>query len=306
VDMNGRVVGINSAIATNTRSSAGVGFAIPMSMVSQLADKLIKDGKVNRARVGLKLKMDPVTPSLARKLGLDANTHGVVVDEVAEGSPGEKAGLKGGDVIVEFDGHAVTNVPTFRNLVSSSDAGKTYSLKFFRGGKSQVVQVSPSPESEVLFAQEREAQKAQEREAARAKELENRRSKESDALKDLKARGPVTKFDGFGLSLQQVGPETTATFGYPKDTAGLIVTGVKEGSPAAKAGLEQGDLITKVVKDKKIQAVKGVEDVAAAAEGNDDLTVFVKDVRNPENDAQVVTLSKKTTGDKDAPKDDQN
>jgi len=78
---------------------------------------------------------------------------------------------------------------------------------------------------------------------------------------------------------------------------------VRPSGPAAKAGLEEGDLVTKVVKDKKIQPVTEVDQILAAAEGGDELTLFVKDVRNPENDAQIVTLSKKATGDKDAPKE---
>jgi len=266
VDMNGHVIGINSAIATTTRASAGVGFAIPMDMATVLADKLIKDGKVSRARVGLKLKMDPLTPSLAKKLGLDAQTHGIIVDEVAENSPSSKAGLKSGDVIVEFDGRPVATVSTFRNLVSAADVGKSYALKLFRGGKEQIAQVTPAPEKEVLFAQERRAEKA---------------------------RGDATKLDSFGLSVQPVTASLASKLGYPKDTEGLLVTNVKEDSPAARVGLEPGDVLAKVVKDKKIQPLKSVDELVAAAEGSDELAVFVLDVRNPEKDAQAVTLSKK-------------
>jgi len=276
IDMDGRVVGINSAIATQTRSSAGVGFAIPMDMASVLTDKIIKDGKVSRARVGLKLKMDPITPSLAKKLGLDAKMHGIIVDEVAEGSPGAKAGIKSGDVITQFDGHEVATVSTFRNLVSASDPGKSYDVKFYRGGKPQTAQVMPAPERDVLFAHEKQAEKA---------------------------RGAMAKLDGFGLSVQPVPAALASKLGYPKDTTGLVVVGVKDGSPAAKAGLEEGDLITKVVKDKKIQAVKDVDDLVSAAEGSDELALFVKDVRNPDKDAQAVTLNKGAAKEKDEKKD---
>jgi len=114
IDMNGRAVGINSAIATTSRSSSGVGFAIPMDMARVLADKLIKDGKVSRARVGVVLSPEPLTPSVAKQLGLAGSTHGVVVEKVADNSPGAKVGLKKGDVIVEFDGHPVSTLATFR------------------------------------------------------------------------------------------------------------------------------------------------------------------------------------------------
>ena len=280
VDMNGRVVGINSAIATASRSNSGVGFAIPMDMASVLADKLIKDGKVSRARVGLQLKMDPLTPSLAKKLGLDAKTHGVIVDQVVAGSPGAKAGVKGGDVIVEFDGHRVSTVAGFRNLVSASDAGKSYSMKSFRGGEESVTQIVPAPEDEVLFAFEREGREASRRPVA------------------------VAKLEDFGLSVQPASARILGRLGYPRGTEGLLVTGVNEDGPAAKVGLEEGDLITKVVKDKKILPVKTVEDLVAAAKGSDELAVFVKDVRNPENDAQALTLNKEGVEDKDAAGDE--
>ena len=153
VDMDGRVVGINSAIATASRSNAGVGFAIPMDMASVLADKLIKDGKVSRVRVGVAMNPEPLTPSRAKKLGLAETTHGVIIERVAEGSPSAKAGLKKGDVVVEFDGRPVHTFATFRNLVSASESGKTYDVKIFRDTKPQVVQVTPLPE-EVKFAHE--------------------------------------------------------------------------------------------------------------------------------------------------------
>lgn len=276
VDMNGRAVGINSAIATMTRSSAGVGFAIPIDMASVLADKLIKDGKVSRARVGIQMSLQPITPSVAKKLGLPSATHGVIIDQVLEGSPGAKAGIKSGDVIFQYDGHPVNTVAAFRNLVSASDAGKTYSLKLYRGGKEQVVQVTPAPEGEVIFAQERQA---------------NERI----------AQGQ--KLEAFGLSLHPIDPEMASRLGYPKDATGLVVTDVKEGSPAAQAGLEQGDLVAKVIKDKKIRDAKEMADVVAAADGSDELALFVRDVRNPEDEPKPITLKK---GDKAGSNDDKN
>ncbi len=272
VDMNGRVVGINSAIATASQSNSGVGFAIPMDMAEVLADKLIKDGKVSRARVGFQLKQDPLTPSVAKKLGLDPKTHGVIVEQVLENSPGDKAGIVSGDVIVEFNGHGVDSVSEFRNLVSASDAGKSYTIKYFRGGKELQAQVTPALQEEVMFAQEREIQKS---------------------------RAAGVKLDAFGLVVQKVPPAMLGTLGYPKGTEGLVVINVKPDSPAANAGLEEGDVVTKVVKDKKIQDVTGADDLVAAAEGSDELSLFVKDVRNPEEEAKAVTLSKKPASDKE-------
>jgi len=262
VDMNGRVVGINSAIATGSRSNAGVGFAIPMDMASTLADKLIKDGRVSRARVGLVLSTRPMTPSAAKKLGLSEKTHGVVVEEVAEGSPGAKAGVKSGDVIVEFDGRAINSVSNFRNLVSASDAGKSYTLKFFRGGKAQEARIMPAPEKDVKFAFERSADR-------------------------------TPGLAGFGLDVKPITADAASSFGYPKDAAGLVVTSVTGEGPADKAGLEKGDLITDVLKGKAVVPVKKVEDLAEVADGRKDLVVYVKDVNHPEAESRMVTLSQK-------------
>ena len=93
---------INSAIVTGSRGNDGVGFAIPIDLAANVADKLIKDGKVNRARIGIAL--EPLTPALAKQLGLDAKTKGVLVGDVVTGSPADKAGLKPGDVITGFNG----------------------------------------------------------------------------------------------------------------------------------------------------------------------------------------------------------
>ncbi len=97
VNMDGQVIGINSAIVTGGRGNDGVGFAIPIDLASTIADNLIKHGKVRRSRVGIAL--EPLTPAFARELGLDAKIKGVVASQIVPGSPAEKAGLKPGDVM---------------------------------------------------------------------------------------------------------------------------------------------------------------------------------------------------------------
>ena len=102
VNMSGEVIGVNSAIVTGGRGNDGIGFAVPIDMAQNVADQLIKDGKVHRARIGIKLGI--LTPVLAKQLGLDAATKGILVEDVVPGSPADKAGLKQGDVIVGFGG----------------------------------------------------------------------------------------------------------------------------------------------------------------------------------------------------------
>ena len=149
VDMEGRVVGINSAIVTGSRGNDGVGFAIPIDMADTIAGKLIKDGKVSYARVGIKLGV--LTPALAKQFGLDPNTKGVVADEVLPGSPADKAGLKAGDVITSFDGKPVLSVPTFRLKVAASDVGKPFNMTYFREGKEQTTTITPAAATQVAL-----------------------------------------------------------------------------------------------------------------------------------------------------------
>jgi serine protease Do len=266
VDMNGRVVAINSAIATATRANAGVGFAIPIDMASKIAEKLIKDGKISRARVGIKL--ENITPARLKELGAPASTKGVLVAEVVEDSPAEKAGLRIGDLITKFDNEPIGSVSGFRNTVSTSDIGKSYELNYLRNGKEMVAKVVPAPQESVRFAMEKERDRARE---------------------ETNGQQARAKVDGYGLSVQPLTPVLARQLGY-EGKEGVVVASVDPDGPAAQNGLEAGDLITKVMKDKKPVAIKAAKDLVDAASG-DELVVYVEDV-NKKLDGQFVTISK--------------
>jgi serine protease Do len=265
VDMQGRVVGINSAIVTGSRGNDGVGFAIPIDMADTIAGKLIKDGKVTYARVGIKLGV--LTPALAKQFGLDPNTKGVVADEVLPGSPADKAGLKAGDVITSFDGKPVLSVPTFRLRVAASDVGKAFSMTYFRAGKEHTTTVTPAAATQVLFAQEREG---------------------SENPESPKAEPPKAEIKDFGFEVQPLTSELAVQFGMDKDTKGLLISSVKEGSPAEAAGLEEGMVITKVVQDRELRPVPALKEFQDLVGKSDTLAVHVQ----TKEGARFVTLSK--------------
>ncbi|HEX8204139.1 MAG TPA: trypsin-like peptidase domain-containing protein [Isosphaeraceae bacterium] len=269
VNMDGRVVGVNSAIATNTRSSAGVGFAIPIDMASQLADSLIKNGKVQRARLGILLQ--PLTPALAKTLGLDAKTKGVLVEQIVPGSPAEKAGLKPGDVLTRFAGSSVENVPSFRLSVATSDVGKPFDLTYLREGKERTAQVVLAPAEQVEIPTA-----AAERPRSRPR-----------------AEAPTANLDEYGLTVQELTPALAAQFGYGRAAKGLVVTAVEDSGPAADAGLEVGDLINQVIRDQKVQTVTGLKEFQALASQGDELAIHVQTADNP---GRFVTLSKVKKG----------
>jgi serine protease Do len=267
VDLDGKVIGINAAIATSTRSSAGIGFAIPIDMAANLADRLIKDGKVVRAMIGIELQ--PLSPVLARSLGLDPKTKGVVVKNILPGSPGDKAGLQSGDVITGFDGNVAKNVPAFRNLVSTSEIGKEFALTYFREGREKVAKVVLVPYQV-------------------ARVDRNQPEGEEDAGK------PEAKVElnDFGLGVQELTPELAKQFGFASSVKGLLISDVKDGSPAEANGLQAGMIITKVLKDQKVTAVGSLKQFQELVGRSKELTIYAQDGKGL---GQFFTLVKPST-----------
>jgi serine protease Do len=257
VDMDGRVVGVNSAIVTGSRGNDGVGFAIPIDLAANIAEKLIKDGKVRRARIGIALGV--LTPAMAKQLGIDPQTRGVLVNEVVAGSPADKAGLKSGDVITEFNDTPVVSLPAFRLNVAASDVGKSYELTYYRDGKRRTTTITPAPSEQVVFAQE----------------------KESSGSKESTPEPAKTAISDFGLEVQPLTPELAKSLGVKGEVQGLLVSSVKEGSPAEAAGIEAGNVITKVVRDLKIQPVKTVQEFQQLTAKADEIAVFVQSNDRP-------------------------
>ena len=268
-DMSGRVVGINSAIVTASRSNAGVGFAIPIDMAANLADKLIKDGKVNWARLGTVLQ--PLTPSLAKQLGYEPRTRGLLLSRVVEGSPADKAGLRTGDVLTKFEDEPVFNVRGFRNLIATRDLGKTYAITYLREGQEKSASVVLAP----------------------ASEIDARVGKERPAPAHPKVDASQAEVKDFGLSVQPLTPELARQFGHAQGAEGIVVADVKDGSPAQDAGLKAGDLISKVVSRKKIQPVTGVDDFLKAAGQGDEFAVFVERGDEPGHFVTITKVGKK-------------
>jgi serine protease Do len=141
INLSGKVVGINTAIITQSGGYEGIGLAIPSALARRVVDSLIKEGKVVRGYLGVLLHRQALSSALARNLGLP-NNHGALVEEVQPGSPAERAGLKPGDVIVNLDQHEVVDRASLRNLAAGLDVGSKVPLTYYRAGKSQTVTVT--------------------------------------------------------------------------------------------------------------------------------------------------------------------
>ncbi len=278
VDMDGRVVGINSAIATQHRlgglpGGSGVGFAIPIDMASNIADQLIKDGKVKRGALGVAL--DTLSPAMAKDFGIDPKTKGVLVGEVFAGSPAAKAGLKQGDILVKFDDTPAVNIASFRNFVATSELGRPHTLSYYREGQLKTAQITLEPAEKVLAQAE-----------------ERLRDREVPAAKPEEKKEAKVELGDFGLEVQDLTPVLAESFGLPKETKGVVISDVKAGTPAEAEGLIPGLAITRVVKDKRPQDLISAKQFQDAAGKAETLTFYVQ----TKDGGKFVTLSKAKKG----------
>jgi len=234
-NLKGEVVGINTAIIPNGQ---GIGFAVAVNLAKNLLPQLEAKGSVTRGYLGVNVQ--GITPELAKGLNL-RDTKGALVADVMKGGPAEAAGIKQGDVIVNFDGKDVAEVGALPALVAATPIDKTVPVKVLRNGSEQTISV-------------RVARMPGER-AETASQAEPAQGKWGFALRDLDAR-----------TAQRVGLA-------PGE--GVLVVGVEPGSAAEKAGVRQGDVILEVNRHKAA-SVADVQAEAKKHEGNGPLLLLLK------------------------------
>jgi serine protease Do len=139
INTQGELIGISSQILSTSGGNIGIGFAIPSNMARNVLGQILEGGKVHRGQLGVSIQ--PMTPELASKFGL-SEIQGVLVNSVIPNGPAAKAGLRQGDVIVDFNGAAVTDGNTLRNHVASTAPGTKVNLGIFRDRQKQQIQVT--------------------------------------------------------------------------------------------------------------------------------------------------------------------
>ena len=231
LNMNGEVVGMNTAIISSSGGSNGIGFAIPINMVKYITDQLRNDGKITRGYLGLGIQN--LTPDLAKWFNTDQN-DGALVTEIVPGSPAEQAGLKPNDVIVEFNGQPVKDSGSFRSRVSTTPTGTDTPITVMRDRER--VQLS-----------------------VRVGEKESEGQIVADAGESSRGSGNL------GLSLQPLTDDVASRLGY-EGKQGVLVAQVTPGSPAARANIRPGDLIKQVNQ----QEVHNLNDFKEALKANKD------------------------------------
>ncbi|MHB1844424.1 MAG: Do family serine endopeptidase [Deltaproteobacteria bacterium] len=215
-DMNGAVVGINTAI---TSRGQGIGFAVPINMAKQLLPQLAT-GHIVRGWLGIGIQ--PLSPNLAKSFGLES-TNGALIADVMRDGPAARGGLKRGDIVVSLDGKSIKTPAELTRAVAALGPGSVASLAVIRdGGRRDVsVKIGRRPEEGPGEGPPQEGQAAP-------------------------GADEETKPDALGLSVRRLEPEAAAAMGMPQDIAGVLVSRVAEGSPAADAGIEVGDVIVEV------------------------------------------------------------
>ena len=139
INTRGELIGISSQILSTSGGNIGIGFAIPSNMARNILDQILEGGKVHRGQLGVSIQ--PMTPELASKLGL-SDVQGALVNSVIPNGPAAKAGIRQGDVIVDFNGAAVTDGNTLRNHVASTAPGTKVNLGIFRDHQKQQIQAT--------------------------------------------------------------------------------------------------------------------------------------------------------------------
>jgi serine protease Do len=242
LNMQGEVIGVNTAIASHSGGYMGIGFAIPSNMVQAIKEQLVTRGKVIRGYLGVSIQ--PLTSALAQSLHLD-DTEGVLVADVAPGSPAEKAGLKRGDVIVSFNGHPVHDPGQLQNLAALTAPGTTVTVQILRKNQEREVSVELG-------------ELPQQPTAARG-------SEEMQAPSRL------------GFSVQNLTPELAQQLGV-EGTTGVVVTQVDPNSEAYQAGVRRGMVIHEVNQ----QEVKNTQDFWEAVEKREQSEQILLLVQGPQ------------------------
>ena len=228
-NMDGQVVGVNTAILSPTGGSIGIGFSMASNVVTKVTDQLREFGETRRGWLGVRIQ--DVTPDVAEAMGLGKGVVGALITDVPEG-PAKEGGLLSGDVITLFDGKPVKDVRDLTRRVADAPVGEAVKVEVLRDGKTEVLDIT----------------------------LGRREEAEADEAPSAKPgdKAPA-KAELMGLTVEPLTRESGEKLGLPADATGLLVTKVDGTSEAYGKGLREGDLITEAGQQK----VARIEDLEA-------------------------------------------
>ena len=245
VNARAELIGINTAIFSQSGGNMGIGFAVPSSMARSILEQLTATGKVVRGWLGVSIQ--EMTPDLARQFGV-GEPKGVLVGEVLDDSPAKRAGLERGDVILEFDGRPVENPTQLRNAVARTPIGKKTSVKFIRDQKVKTAGVTIVEQPKTVAQ-------------AGSEESPEPSAAPTSLLSDLDVR--------------ELTADLARRLGVPAAERGVIIARVQTGSAAEEAGLRDGDLILEVNR-RPVRSIKAYESAVSQLEKDQAVLLLVK------------------------------
>lgn len=265
-NLNGEVIGINTAIFSPSGGSVGIGFAIPSSLAKPVIDQLKKYGRTRRGWLGVKIQT--VTDEIAESLGIGA-ARGALVADVTTTGPAEEAGIVTGDIILSFNGSNIDTMRELPRIVAETDIDSKVPVEVWRDGKTLSVTVTLG-----------ELEKAEETGLV-----------ETGLADASEPEEEGTPMESLALTLMDITPAVIERFGLPEGTAGVLVTDVKDYSDAAQKGVAAGDLIIEV-NQQKVGSITEIGDAVKRAQENGKSVVLLQIKRNDDTRFVAVKLTK--------------
>ena len=270
LNIRGEVIGMNTAIYTDAQRAAniGIGFATPINTIRELLPQL-RTGKISRGVIGVEISRDPLTKELAKELGLP-NTSGAVISSVSPDSPAEKAGLRRGDVIVEYNGRPVTDSDSLVNMVVATKPGTTVPVTIYRDNQRKTLSITPGE-----------------------LDLEAEANGGRPSRRPDNAQPDDQTATDFGMQLEAITPEAARQLEIPRGRGGAIVSDVDRDSVAARSGVQPNDVILEINR----QPVSNVSQVSRALQsapaGRPVFLVVWRVDRNGDGREYFITMTKR-------------
>ncbi|MCD6353251.1 MAG: DegQ family serine endoprotease [Proteobacteria bacterium] len=215
-NIQGEVVGINTAIFSTSGGNIGIGFAVPINMAKEIIEGLSKEGEITRGWIGVTIQK--LTPELAQTFGTE-ETKGSLVTDVFPGGPADAAGLQRGDVIIEFNGKKIKNERDLLKIVNSAPIESSVDIKIIRGGEKKTFSIT----------------------------VGNMEERGKDTAEKI--------LPDFGMQVEKLSSEIAQRLGYLPAESGVVITGIEPGGLADEAGLELADVI-KEINRKPVKSIK--------------------------------------------------
>lgn len=239
VNLQGELIGINTAIASRSGGNIGIGFAIPSNLAQKVMKDILEKGKVVRGWLGVSIA--DVTPEFAKMYNLKTD-RGVLIREVVNDGPADKAGVEAGDIILEVSGKKVHNTTELSSLIGASEPGTTAQLKILRDGNNKTINVvlEEFPEDEALLAQSRRS-----------------------------------SIESLGIEVENITEDLWRKHGLSSDDEGVVVSRVQSGSISDRVGLREGDLISRVNR-QYVSNVSEFNKVVGELGSGDPVVLYIK------------------------------